>query len=243
MSSELYLFSQGVTYNGFTPTVLSKTFGGKTYTPVVITRSAIVLTDNFSKSNVSFKFLRTNSFARGMLQTMPEIPVLITVYRDEGIYWQGRLNEITASTTLISLECDSTYTAIRRKGLPARITPTCRHTLYKGLCGLTQSIYTVDYGVANVTTNIISIPSIVQASGYFNGGIAVINNQQRYIVSHIGTTLTLDLPFSGSITGTLSLSPGCNLSFTNCGSFNNQVNFGGFTHLPAINPMAGQGIL
>lgn len=244
MASELYLFQYNGTYYGFTPTVLSKTLNTITYSPAIITRSNLTITSNLAKSPVTFKFERSHSFAKLLLQELPETPILVTIYRNSSQYWKGRVLEVTANPLTIEITCDSIFSTLARGGVSPKIQLQCRYTLYSTNCGVTKEAYTAAYTVSGISGKTITITPITQTNGYFTNGIAAINGQQRNIVLHSGNNLTLTASFIGTQSGTLTLYPGCKLTKDDCNTkFNNLLNFGGFPYIPKRNSFGTPGAL
>jgi len=245
MAYELYNFNNNGLVYAITNSVLSKTLSSVTYTPTVVTRGSINLTDNFKKSPVTFTFPITNTWARTLLQELPEVPILVVIYKDNLVYWQGRVLEVKAQMLTIDVTCDSLYSKLAKQGLQQKATIVCRHTLYDpNTCKVNKASFVANYSVTGVDSAVISIPSISQASEYFNGGIAVLSGQTRYISLHSGTTITLGSPFSGILSGTISLYPGCNLTKAACIGFSNLANHGGFPYIPIKNnPFGSTGAL
>ena len=148
--TELYLFDNNGVISGFTPTILSKTFNSITYTPALVVRSAINLTSNFAKSPVTFKFERTHSFAKQVLNDLPELPITVTIYRDGLVYWKGRVAEAKANILSIEISCESVFHTTARSGLQPRFIQNCRHNLYSVGCGVIQEEWSSTYAVSNV---------------------------------------------------------------------------------------------
>jgi hypothetical protein len=240
--AELYLFSDNGTYHAFSPTIFSKVLNGITYTPTIIVRSGLSLTDNLAKTSVNFKFDRTNTYAKSLLVDLPEVPITVIIYRNNVAYWRGRVTEVKANSLSIEVVCDSVYSSITRAGLAGRITLGCRHTLYSANCGVIQESYFNNYNVTGLNDK--TIPLLTgKAASYYALGIASINGQSRHIVKDTGSVVTLSAPFTGVQSGILALYPGCTLSPTSCKKFNNFDNYGGFPFIPDKNPFSASGAL
>jgi hypothetical protein len=240
--AELYLFNDNGEYHAFTPTIFSKTLNGITYTPTIIVRSSLSLTDNLAKSSITFKFERTHTYAKTLLLDFPEYPIKVSIYRDGVLYWSGRVIETKANSLTIEVACDSIYSSTARAGLTNKISLNCRHTLYSANCGLVKESLAVSYNVSNLSSKTISLLTS-QSIGYFKAGMAVINGQSRNILSHTSSTIVLSSAFTGVQSGTLTLYPGCSLNMASCTSFNNFDNFGGFPFIPSKNPFGSTGAL
>ncbi len=241
--SELYLFDNNGVLSAFTPTIFSKTLNSIIYVPTLVVRSAINLTDNFAKSPVSFKFERTHSFAKQVLNDLPELPITVVIYRDGLVYWKGRVSEAKANILSIEISCESVFHTTARSGLQPRFTLNCRHNLYSQGCGVIQEVWASPYAVSNVASATFTVSGVTQESGFFSGGVAKLNGQSRYITNHSGSSFTVGYPFVGVQSGTIILYPGCRLTESACIGFDNLVNFGGFSRIPKKNPFGASGAL
>lgn len=243
--AELYLFNNNGEYWPISTSIFKKIFEGRTYLPTKIKRSSIKITSNFSKSDLQFEFERTHPFAANLLINLPEIPVTVIVYGNDGAktLWRGTVLDVSKSGNIITLSCNANDISLKRPSLQPRIGPLCRHVLYGTACKVNQNLWKSSYSVGPITTNVINVPAIVEASGYFTGGIASINNQNRTIQKHTDATITLSSPFTGVQSGTIDLYPGCNLTEENCIAFNNLENNGSFSRMPLKNPFNGTGLL
>jgi hypothetical protein len=244
MSTEYYLFNNNGVYYAATPALISKTYEGITYSPVLIKRSALNITDNFQKSNITFSFSRDNSFAKDLLLYLPEVPVTVTIYKNNSTYWSGRVLEVIANPKSIEVKCDSIFTTLRQAGLPAKVSLTCRHTLYSYGCNVIRESFVENFTVVSITSATFTVNTLAKPNHYYTAGIAELNGQLRYILSQIGQTVKLANPFTGIQSGNLKLYPGCNKTSTDClNKFNNLDNFGGFPSIPQKNPFDSTGLL
>jgi hypothetical protein len=243
MSAELYLFEDNGTYEAFTPQRDPVTFESRVYYPTIMTRSKITLTDNIAKSPISFKFERTHTFARRVLHTLPEIPILVTVFKDSLPEWKGKIINAKEHLTYIEVTCDSIWAAQLKSGNKITISPQCFHLVYSRQCGVDESLWRSNYTGVTVTSINIVIAAMDKDTGYFNNGKAEFHGEKRHILSHIENTITLSSPFNHTGTGILSLYPGCDLTERNCKLFNNLDNHLGFDRLPDKNPFNATGLL
>ncbi len=241
--SELYLFTDGATNYAFTPTLLSKTLNSITYIPTIIKRDEIILTNNFAKSNVKFHFNKGNTFALLMVNTFAERIITIKIYKDNLIYWQGAVENVSIEPTEIAIDCTSLYNNIRRRSGGPTLAMPCWKTIYDQNCTVLEADFDSVYSGVTANRNTITISSLTETSGFFNNGIAKMGGQIRRIVLHTGTTITLAEAFTGVLTGSITLLPGCNLTQANCTLFNNLNNFGGFAYIAPKDPFGSTGLL
>lgn len=246
ITKELYLFDDNGTYYSFTSGILPVRFFGKLYSPSTISRGAINQTDNNAKSSVSIEMSLKEPFAFNLISGLPETPLLVTIYRNEAVYWSGRVLGVKANKKSVTMECSTLYTSRQRAGVFASVNLTCRHTLYGEMCQVVKESFKVTVPNMTITSSRINLTGVTQDTDYFTAGIAEINGQKRFIKKHVlGTPTYIDLSrtFYGTQVGTLYLYPGCNLRESTClTKFNNVLNFGGFSRLPTKNPFGNSGL-
>lgn len=246
---ELFRFTQGVFSQGFTTGNRPVTYLGIVYEPVTLERSGVSVTDDIYKSSLTLTFSRTVAFALEMLNFANELPYQVSVFRGERgtndwiLNWSGRAISAKANNDLIEVECESIYTTVVRPGLRARYTKTCRHELYDHGCRL-------DYDAAKVAGTITEITDVVNLvvqgadafpDGHFTAGILDADEiGSRFIMDHVGNTIRINRPIDVTVGLDISLLAGCDHLRDTCkNKFNNEINFGGFSWIPDINPFGG----
>ena len=241
--AELFLFRDGVSTFGFSPTILNKTLNGITYEAAPIKRTAINLTDNFAKIPVTIDFPISNTFALSLVRSTPEQPISLIIYDDGVIFWKGQVKNAVISSAVIKVSCASIITSTARKGLHNKYTLTCRHTLYSTNCGVDKEGFSESFTSVTASSKEITIANLSDPSGTYDRGIAEMAGQRRHIIKQVGSVITLPYPFTGNLTGTIKLSLGCDLTEANCISFSNLDNFGGSSRIPSKNPFKATGLL
>lgn len=241
--SELYLFNNNNVLRGFVASIFPVTFDGTIYYPTVITRSALNLTENFEKSEIEFQFARDHSFALDLLQNIPEAPIRVTIYRNSAPYWHGEVKSCKSTGKTINVVCNNLDSSLTKHGLRARMTLQCRKVLYSADCGVVQNLWRSEYSVTRADSNEIFISGLTQPEGYFSGGVAILQEQNRRIIVQTTTTIKLTHPFTGVLSGTIELYPGCTLTKDACLAFNNLDNGGMFPDIPSKNPFSATGLL
>ena len=239
--AELYRFSDGVQSLGFSPQVLSETFNGLFYTATSVSRSALSLSGNLVKSQITFTFPSDNSFAKRRVFDLPGIGWTVEIYQDGSLLWTGRVINATLSGAKITILADSTERTNLRNPTGARFTYHCWKTLYSATCGASKEgvKVTLPVTVSGTTINL----QTSQPLNTFAGGIIELSGESRKIIRSSGTQLEISSPFSSATDGNADLFPGCNLTSSACLGFNNLLNFGGFEHIPLTNPMERTGLL
>ncbi len=126
----------------------------------------------------------------------------------------------------------------------------CNHVHYDGRCGVSEAAapnrltgLVISQTNSGEVINIAGAGLIVDnksPSQAFKGGFVrkLDSSDFRMILDQDGDNLTLLLPFSISVLGTtVVLQRGCDRSVGTClAKYDNVINYGGFPHVPAINP-------
>jgi hypothetical protein len=239
--TELYLFTDGQQTIGFSPHLFSETWDGILYTATAVSRSALNLSGNLVKSQVTFTFPNTNAFAKRRVFDLPDVGWDVKIYEDYVLQWSGRVIGATLAGTKINIVTDSSEKASSRNPTGARFALHCWKNLYSATCGIVKASFKTTLSVT-VSGTTITLPG-VQDLNKFAGGVIEKDGESRRIVMNSGTTLEISTPFVSSAFGSADLYLGCNLTSVDCIKFNNLVNFGGFEHIPILNPMERSGLL
>lgn len=234
---------------------------GETWYASAIKNSKIQQSSEMNRDGINLTFPRTDVFARQFVGLVPEFLTLVTIHRGHltqpddqyAVYWRGRVGAGKADGNSIILACESIFTSLRRFGLRARYTRTCRHVLYRGGCRLDRADFASTGTVSSATNSTVTSTVFgTQFDGFWIGGILEApDGALRFIVNHSGNVVTLwraiqsiidDLALMNPVT--ILVYPGCNKSIEHCrDKFNNLPNFGGFPLLPERNPFDGRSIL
>lgn len=130
----------------------------------------------------------------------------------------------------------------------------CNHVHYDTRCKIVESASPNQFigSVVSQTNNgeVINIAGVGAVADNksplqaFKGGFVRLQDftDYRMILNQDGDNLTLLLPFRNSVLGTtVVVQRGCDRSLATCrDKYNNVVNYGGFPHVPGVNPF-GQG--
>lgn len=250
---ELYLFIRGTEVWRFTNADRPITYDLYEYSPVAVSRSSIKLIEDVFKSGISLNFHRSELLAAEFLIYSPDTSTTLTIFRghygdnDYISYWKGRVVGASATGNTIQVECESVFTSSKRPGLRAHYEYNCRYALYSAKCGASPQANVVSLPVGAVTTSIeIEVTGAnAYADGWFTGGMIEYAGNYRFILAHVGDTITLSRPLIGLEAGiTLQVYKGCDHSKETCNTkFNNIINFGGFPWIPNKNPYGGGSIV
>lgn len=243
--AELYKFTDGHLSMGFSPQLFRETWEGVVYNPTPVSRSALSLSGNLVRSQVTFTFPSTDSFAKRRVFDLPGIGWKVQIYEDKVLLWTGRVISATLLGSKINILTDSTERSDLRSPTGARFAFHCWKTLYSETCGANKAGVVTNLTVTTLDKEVI-LPAD-QILNNFAGGIIERNIsgaiESRRIVRNAGNTLWISSPFTVDETGLANLYPGCNLTSSDCLKFNNLDNFGGFEHIPLTNPMERTGLL
>jgi hypothetical protein len=239
--TELYLFTDGTQNIGFSPHLFSETWGGTLYTATAVSRSALNLSGNLAKSQITFTFPNTNTFAKSRVFDLPDVGWDVKIYENHILQWSGRVIGATLAGTKITIVTDSSEKASSRNPTGARFALHCWKNLYSATCGVDKVNFKTTLSVT-VSGTTVTLP-IPQALNIFTGGIIEKAGESRRIIRNSETILEISTPFVSSVPGNADLYLGCNLTSTDCIKFNNLVNFGGFEYIPISNPMERSGLL
>jgi uncharacterized phage protein (TIGR02218 family) len=188
----------------------------------------------------------------------PMEPILLSVYerkRDSTVVrrWVGevggvKFNDKAANAVLHHLPPNA---SLRMNGLKRCWQKSCPHMIYSagdGLCNAPREAMRVDATVTAVTGNVVrSATWAGKPDGWFDGGWVQWNEgtatERRFIVSHVGDTLTLLTPALLAVGRVVATYPGCDGTWDTCiNKFNNWKNYGGQPWIPIKNPMGGESI-
>lgn len=228
-------------------------YDSSTFEPQAITHGEVSSSGDMTKDQLSIELPRDNVVAQLLMLGEVDTPTTLTVFRGHGehfvVYWRGRVASSNASGAVVSVECESVFTSMRRPGLRARYQRACRHNLYSPGCGVDREAVKVEGEATVVQGNAVVVPAAADfAAGYFVGGYIKIGDATRFIVDHAGAAITLMRPLAALTAAELpvaiTLYPGCDKSRETCNTkFSNLENFGGFPWIPLKNPFGGSSLI
>jgi len=216
-----------------------------TFTPRYIKRSKFSNSDDINKVSVDIHLAYDDPVYRLFLQWM-EGYVFLDIYKyhyeDNSAhpYWRGRILSAKLKNNEAILRGESSFTTIKKPGLKRIFQRICNHTLFDEFCRLDKDSFIVNGTVASVSNNAVEVSEAAgYSNGYFVNGILKYGHERRMIMTHSGSNLTINGAFSNTpiVGNTIILYPGCDKNFYTCRNrFNNELNFGGFPHIPLKNP-------
>ena len=255
---ELYLFNEADTnYWAFTSSDSDILFDGRTYQAVLIKRGNINLNANSLKTQLELETAIDNSFAVNYRNGPIERPVQLTIYRrhnysptDFITYWNGFVRAVKFNPKRASIIAGLRTTSLKRLGLMLKYQRTCGLALYSTRCGISKADSDFFVTGSVLTINGVTITATefgTEADGWFLGGSFRTNDfsMNQKIVFHGGTTIRVSRAVSSLEVGdSFTARAGCDWSRATCrNKFANELNYGGFPHLPDKNPFEGDAIL
>lgn len=228
------------------------TYSGNNYISKPIVRDSVKYELQTSKAQFSVKVPIDLNFLRDYIASPPttvtEIEILQGHFGSAEVrqLYLARLVSVSFDVQSASLTLESIYTSIKRPCLNLKYQKNCAYDLYGRGCGVNKDDFKLETSVTVVSATQLSNPSLAGfADGYFTGGLAVWDNYgvitNRFIMSHAGDTIVIELPFVGlDSSATLKLYPGCDRTLATCDSkFQNSDNYGGQPFMPTLNPFTG----
>ena len=243
---ELYRFIRGATEYHYTSGDEEETYLGNLYTTETLVRTEPSQGEGPESGQLELTLPRTNPVAALFLPYLPEPAVGLVVYAKHRTdaevltVFQGTISTVsfegaTAKLTALPL------TARLRRQLPRNAFQTqCNWALYSAQCGVVAASFRTSGVVTVISGDTIQATAFSgQANGWFNNGwVQRASGERRWIVNHVGSTLTLLSPFVGlAVNETVDAYAGCDRTESVCKTkFNNLANHLGFPRVPTRNP-------
>lgn len=225
---------------------------GQVYTPETIDRGVRELGGRMQRQSIDITVRRDHSVAARFAAAAPDGQMRLTIFRRHRgggqtiVYWTGRVTNVRWQGATAVLMCEPRYTTLGRALARTRFTDLCRHELFGPGCGVLADAYGLEGALMEASGNKIRASAWAsKPDGYYNGGkVVVANVPRRFVLQHVGDTLTLNGPLVGAHVGTVATAfAGCPKTAEVCRDrFENLPRFGGFGYLPQRNPHDPEGI-
>lgn len=192
-----------------------------------------------------------NSVVKQYINSVPGIKADVLIERMQRddvteetiIIFQGRITSVAFEENgrIAKVEVKPRVSAQSRPVPRFTYQGLCNHVLYDSACQVddTDSNYRLSSAMVTAESgNTITVTGAdLQPDGWYTGGYVEGNNDFRLIINHVGTLLTLHLPFASSALDTsVNVFAGCAHTIAVCNSkFSNVTNFGGFAYVPTKN--------
>ena len=252
---ELYTFDRvGITFWRYTSADEDQTYSGQIYEAVPMKSGEIEQSQDVVRNTITITMPISTDFVQQFIQSPPTDIFNFTLRRihaddidgDVVALYIGKVTNIDFKENIAEITIEPVLSSFGRPTLRRLYQAGCPHVLYGAQCAASSSTFRVEGVITTVSGVDISANEFSSyADQYFAGGfvellVSGVYNK-RFITSHVGSTLTLNLPLTGAVTGlTLRAYPGCRHNVTDChDKFNNIVNYGGQPFIPSKNPMGG----
>lgn len=244
---ELYKFQlDPTTFSFLTSGDASDTYLTDTYTPEAVSRTRVKEGNEPDSGSVVVTLPRTHPVAQRFIGYAPEPSIKVTIYaRHRGDaevveVFRGSVSTSKFSGPGVELTCLPDIAADDHVVPSKACGPQCQWALYSSGCGKSKVDFMIT-GTVNVVTGdtVQSTAFSSQPTGWLNNGwIERATGERRWIIDHVGATITLMNPFLGLVPGeVVTAYAGCDRTEAVCDSkFNNHARFLGFPRVPTRNP-------
>lgn len=230
--------------------------GPDVYLPNTISRTTITQTEEINKADLTITVPRYFGPADRFRVVPPSEPMVVTVSRmhfgteEPLVAWQGRVMSVGWSGAKAEMVCQPIFSSLLRPGMRRYYSYVCGHSLYGPKCRVIANAHVQTALVTSVVHSKVGAGEFgAHADGHFTGGYIQYTTaegivEQRLIVSHVGTLITLAVP-PVDLRGAMRIQafPGCAHTTDICASkFDNLNNYGGFPYIPTGTPFAGKTI-
>lgn len=248
---ELYEFSRTVQTWKYTSDDEDYDLSGAIFSAIPIKRSKVEQSQDPGKNPVTVELPFDASFVQQYISSPPSASIALTIRRihrtdtdDEiVVIWIGRVVNVLFRDSLAIIRCEPIFTALKRPALRRLYQTTCPHVLYGAVCLANKATFQLNATLFSASgTTLQSTDFASEADGYFTGGyIDLVQDgdiSNRFILTHVGNTITINLPFAGILNDDdVVVFPGCDHTLSVCvNKFDNVNNFGGQPFIPEKNP-------
>ena len=247
---ELYRFEYGSSIQRFTSSDRDVMLGGVTYEDVPIRRGRIERNQDIGRTPVTINIAR-NNFTDLFISSPPTDTISVTISRyhetdtDQQVVvlWIGRIVDIKYNNLEVEFRCEPVDSSLKRPALRRFYQTNCPHILYELDCKAPILNFRTQGTVTNYDNAVVTAAEIGPlGDGYFTGGVITFTELgttgRRFILSHTGSSVTLNLPTTALPVGaSFDIFPGCDHTLSTClNKFNNILNYGGYPYIPDKNP-------
>lgn len=247
---ECYRFSQGSSLWLWTSADRSVVLPSGTYSPTTLTRGDLDHSNEDEGGSLQLTVPRTNQVAQLFAAEIPSTPVLLTVFRchrgeetDVRVRFVGSVSAARLAGPEAVLLCQPWRATFRRTVPALRYQSQCNWSLYGTGCGVSPTAFRDLATVGSVAGAVVTSPDFaVRADHWFrNGWLEAPGGERRWIVAHVGNSVTLMYPLSTLLPGQqVSVYAGCDRTESACATkFANLANHFGFPRIPTRNPHGG----
>lgn len=250
-------------------------FGGNVYTAITMDRGTQQLGNDPGVDEQTIELPISHPLVQSYASTgIPDLVVTVTIQRLQSrsgvakTIFTGFAQSLSVDGRTAKVRVPAATADALKIQLPVvGATRLCNHRLFDGRCspnpglkwpatgpdgsgGPDPASFQIIDTVSSISTDglTLGVSAIgAKPSGWATFGRMILQStgDQRRIVSHVGTTITLAVPFPGLTTSTsVTIEAGCDHSMATCKSkFNNQLNHGGHPLMPiSFNAWAVNGL-
>lgn len=218
------------------------------FQPAEISRGSVRDTDEDGRGSLEVFLPTHNEVAALFIGYLPSTPVSLILYRSHRgdaeitTFFSGDVASCRFDGPQAVLTCVPTDYRLKRR-IPALVFQNqCNWPLYGEGCGVAKTAFRDAAIVDSVSgRDVVSSTFGARANGWYtNGWLEDSAGDVRFIVNHVGSTITLMAPFAGLTAGaSVAAFAGCDRTEATCAAkFNNLVHHLGFARVPQRNPHA-----
>ncbi|MCK5131692.1 MAG: phage BR0599 family protein [Candidatus Sabulitectum sp.] len=246
---EFYDFTLGSNSYNYTSAEDEIVVGAITYTPVAISRSSVSLGAESAQEILNVMMPSNAAPADEYISIVPGQVCTLSIKRyhrsDSGLemilIFKGILRTVaytddghSAALSLVPLT-----NGFSREVPRYTYQSLCNNILYDTRCSVLQSSYQHTGQVTNINETVLTITGADgQPDGYYTAGFVQFGTTDfRLIIKHVGTEITILLPFNKTPLGSdVDVFAGCDHTMETCVSkFNNGINYFGCPFVPTRN--------
>lgn len=243
---ELYEIRKGWTNSYYTSYPTSLYFRGHDFIPASIRRGDWAVDTNLNTVSVNISSAVLPEFGAAVANT-PAQRTRIMIYRavsdDLSEYvtlFDGWVTGIVFSEEdVATVKVDQRASILDREIDMVLHQAPCNHHVFDSGCKLDYALYVVSSSIVVSGSELFSNDFDIYDDGYFTGGEVHYQDDARLITNHVGSTITLHIPFDARVaTGTVvDVYPGCDGRAVTCDTkYNNLSNMRAFPYIPNKNP-------
>ena len=247
---ELYTFNRDFIAWRYTSADTDRVVEFQTYKRASIKRSDIEQGAEINRSGLKITVPRDFPVAQLYAIAPPSDTISLTIRQyhegdgDLATVWSGRVLTVKFEGSQAEINLEPIGTSVRRNGLRRHYQRLCPHVLYGSGCKVNRTSFRLvatadDVAGLNVTAGEFgSVPDGYLDGGYIEWAVDTGIFDRRFIVSHAGATVTLDIQPVGLVAGVqVNAYPGCDHTMDTCNTkFSNAPNYGGMRFIPTKNP-------
>lgn len=224
--------------------------GAQPYAPGVVKAGDIEYSEEDQQGTIEIRLQRTDAVALLSALGAPIKPIMVQIWRlhagDSEVkpFFDGEVSAVTFEAAEAVLACQSVFEALRQRVPSWSYQARCPWPLYSTApkCGLDRETYREAGTVISTSGRTVTATLFgTRPDGrWVTGYMELASGDVRYIVKHVGTTITLRTAFPSLPNGTaFSAFRGCKHTEDDCETeFNNLPNHGGCPRTPGRNPLS-----